>query len=225
MSMSAKTDAPDSSCQRMPAPSGSIASPAFDSLRPRQRAFVVHYLSGPTMGEQTLSYLAAGYKAGKNVRLCAYRLRTSPKVKAAMLELLHASGITAEMVTEALGKQIVGVSLADFEPYIKGEASLKDLAIRGVNTAAVAKVHVTLEKDGSEHRAVELRDPIPALKLAARLVGMKDGQAGGSMTPGFDLGSMAPDELQRLLHAIGHEEALRSPASAGTRSGPATADP
>ena len=205
MTSSSKDGVLESPGQRMPAASASSSFPAFSSLTIRQQQFVLHYLSGPTMGEQTLSYLAAGYKAGRNVRLCAYRLRTSPKVKAAMLELLRVAGITRERVIEVLGRLVAGASPADFQQFVNGEVTLQELVDRGVNMAAVAKVHVTIEKDGSEHRAVELWDPIPALKLAARLVGMTGGQASANATPGLDLSTMTPDELQRLRHALGDD--------------------
>jgi len=193
----------------LPALSDRKTYPAFWACSFQQQQYVLAYTCGPTRFNQVQSYRVAGYKSRKRAYLCAGKVHHHPKVQGAIAELLRLGGITEAFVSEKLGQQLAGADLADFQPFVQGKKNLTELRDQGVNTAALAKARVTVEKDGSEHRAVQLRDPIPGLKTAANILGLTRHDENVNVNVAFDFTRMNPDELRRLNHAIDAEFAVR----------------
>lgn len=193
----------------LPALSDRKQYPAFWACSFQQQQYVLAYTCGPTRFNEVQSYRAAGYKSRNQAFQCAHKVHRHRKVQAAIAELLRLGGITEAYVSEKLGQQLAGADLADFQPFIDGKKGLPELREEGVNTAVLAKARVTVEKDGSEHRAVEVRDPIPGLKAAANILGMTRHDENVNVNVAFDFTRMTPDELRRLNHAIDAEFAVR----------------
>ncbi len=59
---------------------------------------------------------------------------------------------------ERLLRTVDSVSIADFEEYCNGRATLKELGAAGVNVDALRKVKQTTKSDGTVTREVELFD-------------------------------------------------------------------
>jgi len=176
--------------------------PAFWSLSLKQQAFVMNYVGGPTRFNATQSYISAGYAGGKYAASNAWVLKRIPKVATAIQELMTISGLTEDWIKTRVGEIAAGVDIADVESYVKGEKTLCELRNDGVNTLAISKARVTKEKDGSEHRAVEMHDPLPALREAARLAGIGGERSRVDVNITMDFKGYGPEELKRLEHAI-----------------------
>ena len=177
--------------------------PAFWSLNLRQQTFVMNYVGGPTRFNATQSYIAAGYTSrGRLASHTACLLKANPKVAAAIHELMSIAGLTEDWIKARVGELAAGVDIADVEPYVQGTKSLVDLRNEGVNTLAIAKARVMRDRDGHEQRAVELHDPMPALREAARLVGLGGSQNRLDVNVSVDFKGMGTEELKRLERAI-----------------------
>jgi len=176
--------------------------PAFWSLNLRQQCFVINYVGGPTRFNATQSYRAAGYADTKQIGGCAFALKRRPHVAAAIQELMTVSGLTEDWIKTRVGEIAAGLDIADMEPYVNGEKSLQDLRNDGVNTLAIAKTRVTRERDGSQHRSVEMHDPLPALREAARLAGIGGERSRVDVNITMDFKGYGTEELKRLEHAI-----------------------
>ena len=193
--------------------------PSFWKLSLKQRQFVLNFLIGPTRFNATKSAQAAGY-AGRT-HVAAYMLRHRPCVDAAIRELTAVMGLTPDFIKTRLGEIAAGVDMADMEDYIQGKASLGDLREKGVNTLALRRIQKTVEKDGTEHVVVEARDPIPALREAAKIAGLvKDSH---EFNVNLNFGGMSVDELKRYEHAIAAAEEKRKATEIGYAIGTAGA--
>ena len=113
----------------------------FGDLTTKQKAFVVAYLE--TFNAYKAAK-AAGYTGNDNtLYVTAHDNLRNPKIESAITEQLERMGITPERIKCAVSDIAFSADLADFEPWIKGEKSLRELRASGVNTKLLSSISET----------------------------------------------------------------------------------
>ena len=182
------------------------AFPRFWACNKQQRAFVFHYTIGPTRGNANASARAAGYSVkygGGNGSGGGWQVQRSAKVQLAIGELINVSPIDPAYVAEKIQEQLAGVDVADLEAYQDGTKTLTQLRAEGVNTAALLKAVVTVDKSGDMRRTVERVNPMSVLRLAADVAGMIKQQRTVEHTHRFEvfLANATEEQKRRIAHA------------------------
>jgi len=187
---------------------------AFDSLSSKQRLFVIKYLESLNGAK---AYLAAGYRP-RGADAGASRLLRNVKVASAIREEFETHGITREAVLMEVAKIGFGGDIADFEPYIQCEKSLRELRQDGVDTGLVRDVweerRMLTDDDGNEigevvKRRLAMYDRLTAMALVARVLGIvsekrvHSGKVDGTAAAVImDLREKSDEELMRIAGAV-----------------------
>ncbi len=109
-----------------------------------------------------------------------------------------------------------GEDIANLEPFLRGESSLKALRASGVNTLMLKKASIKRDAEGGEHITVEVRDGGAALdRIADRTEGKPTQRLEVARAPRDpddvrgDIAAMLqahPEFIQRLQSMIGGPE-------------------
>lgn len=142
----------------------------FDRLSDKHQAFVAAYCTNGF--NWTQAALEAGY-AESTARDQAHRMLRRPDIAAAIKARMAADGITPERITVALANIAFDqtADLADYEPFLQGEATLKELREQGVSTHLLTEASIRPTKYGTT-RTVTLESRLAALKELVRVLGM-----------------------------------------------------
>jgi len=191
--------------------------PRFFGLRQEEQQFVLHLITGHKRFNITAAYRAA-YEPDEDAardRVSGYRLMQKSGVRQAVREVMGILGVGREWVMFQIARYAAGIDVADLEPYLTGDKTLKELRRAGVNTRAIKKARRTVEKDGSRHYLVEVTDPLPALHELVRVLGMATDQVDVKMTSEVDFGKLSEEELRRLEHATAARLVQKKAAEVG----------
>lgn len=203
-----------------PTPENRDLRAALVGLTERKRRFVAACV---THGNRTRAYKEAGYE-GQAAGQDAHDLAKKPYIAEALRKVIGAEigGLTG---IQARIKSHADATIRDFEPWLRGLATLEELARAGVDMQAVKSVSIRTGRDG-EARRLELYDAQEAAWKLARLGGYADAKAPPPETPpvvvDLDLGRM----LTRAMAA-----AVLRPSVPGlapprfTNDGPGTTPP
>lgn len=139
-------------------------------LTAKQTQFIINYWTGGLNARRAA--VAAGYSP-KSIGSQAYQLLHNHKISRAIAAVAEAQGIQVDILHARLLQIGLEASMADYEPFLDGEESLKDLERRGVNVKLVKTARkrrwTRTTKDGdtivSEIREVTLHDPLKAISL------------------------------------------------------------
>jgi len=146
-------------------------SPAFDKLTVKQRLFIIHYM------ESFNAYKAAkeaGYKGGYNtVSTIGIQNLQKPTIKAAIQESLEKLGITPQRVKSEIAQIAMSADLADFEPWLEGKKTLRQLRAMGIDTRLVSGATKTVGED-SVKRQIKLLDRQKALTDLTKILGITE---------------------------------------------------
>ena len=140
---------------------------ARTQLTPRQAQFVEAYLQCWNGAEAARR---AGYTK-KNARHAAQDVLTSPHVRAVVTRELGSVGITREAILERLAAIFFGANVGDFEDFVTGKKTLKQLEASGVDLRALKSFSVSMSKQGLTRR-VELHDGLTAAGQMERILGL-----------------------------------------------------
>lgn len=128
--------------------------PALDKLTEKQRQFVLRYL---THFNAARAAREAGYGEKCDRSVGAENL-AKPDIKAAIAELLHIHGITADRLSIDLGEIAHGADVADFEALFNGTKTLTELRDEGVDTRLIKQIKATRRTIGHGDDAIDVED-------------------------------------------------------------------
>jgi len=177
---------------------------AFQRLTNKQKAFVVAYLSNGFNATQAA--IKAGYNPRSAQQVASVTLR-KPNVAAVMRRELAKHGITPEAVKIALAEIAFGADLADFEEFLDGTMTLRQLRGLGVNTKLVKSAREVRTANGEKKRHLALYDRVWALKELARVMGIVsetrriEGHLKVEQSP--DLSRLPPKLRKQVCEAFG----------------------
>jgi len=169
------------------------------ALSAKQRAFCEVYCNNGCNG-------AAAYKTvyGRSNAAAASRLTRVPEIASEIDLRLTLRGVAPKSVSVVLADIMLG-DVRRFEPYLRGECSLRELGELGVNTRIVSEAHEWQDSRGRPHRRVKLYSALDAAKALAQVLGMVRQAHDVSMsTTGMD--RLDESELKRLAHALGNHD-------------------
>ena len=134
-------------------PNGLIPQPHGGALAPVWRKGQSGWPGRKTAGayiSEHYNRLAAGFESGEfTCDHLAVIAKTDPNANRRIAAVKYLESMGADM--------------ADFEPFLKGKASLSKLRASGVFSGAVKKASIRRDSEGGEHITLELRDSLPAL--------------------------------------------------------------
>ena len=167
-----------------------------NDLTGKQQAFVAAYLSNGF--NATKAAVDAGY-APDSAHVEGSRLLRNAKVAAAIATAFQDKGIAPETIQILLGSVAFDADITDFEPWIKGEKTLEQLRVEGVDTRAVKSA-----TDSPRGRRIELHDRLAALKELGRILGLvtRKHEISGKLRSEPNLKDMTDEELGRLAYAL-----------------------
>ena len=190
--------------------------PGLPLQNPRWEKFCHAYVQGPTAGNATASYLAAGFAAdgtqGSSARVGAYKLMNKPVVSARITELQADVGQTEEraiaMATDRLALsqqmilgQFVRFGFAHMLDYVRRDEhgnTVIDLgAVTRDQAAGIVELTVTERGEGPNRvcqTRIKLCDRQAALVSLGKHFGLFDSKKDD---PRADLRHLGPEELRR----------------------------
>ncbi len=147
-------------------------------LTAKQLRFVCAYVMNG--GNGTQAAIIAGYSA-TSARQRAHELVTNSDIQRALAELTMDDVYTTKGLASIMGSHAMEADIADFEPYLDGEMSLRELREAGTRTKLLRKVtkrtrtRTETSKDGvtvtttDEVRGIELYDAQAAARDLLRM--------------------------------------------------------
>ena len=206
--------------QPIPTPENRDLGAALMGLTEQERRFVVGCV---THGNRTRAYKEAGFEGAFPAQE-AHELATKGYIAEAIRKVMGAEigGLTG---IQARIKSHADATIRDYEPWLRGLATLEELGRAGVDMQAVKSASIRTGRDGETHR-IELYDAQEAAWKLARLGGYVDAQAPAPDTPrvvvNVDLVNLLADRMAA---------AVRQPSVPGlapprlTNDGPGTTAP
>jgi len=167
------------------------------ALTAKQQAFVSEYLANGF--NATRAAITAGYSKKTAYSMGSENLR-KPEIAAVIEEALEEQGITPVACKILLGEVALDTDVTDFEPWLRGQKTFKQLRAEGVNTSLVKTARIT----DKGTRSIELHDRLAAVKELNRLLGLvtKKHEIKGQVEDGLDFQNMSDDELKRLAYTL-----------------------
>ena len=155
----------------MAAKAKTTSTAAIDQLNDRQRAFVLHYV-GDCGFNATKAALASGYSKDTSYSQGSGNLKKS-EIRLAITEELEHASLTPESVKKRLAAMATA-NVADYDPYLSGVMSLKELEASGVDCSMIESVEEAVDKDGAVKRKIKLYSAKGCLDSLVRVLGMAE---------------------------------------------------
>jgi len=111
----------------------------FDSFSDHKKIFWTHYLLGGCKSKKDAA-VKAGYE-GKNARVMGSAIYCSAQGRKLMGLFFDEMGITGQSLLADL-HQMNATDIADYEPVVKGEKTLRELRDEGVDTRQIRKYKI-----------------------------------------------------------------------------------
>jgi len=141
-------------------------SSAFENLTAKQKAFVIAYL------QHFNAYRAAkeaGYRGNdKTLRVVGSENLAKPYIRRVIDNAMKDAGLTEERVRREISAIAFAGDMADFEPWLRGESTLRELRNSGVDT----RLLTTASETESGNRSIRIQDRLKALELLVKLLGL-----------------------------------------------------
>jgi len=139
----------------------------FDGLNDKQERFCKDYLKCGC--NATKAALAAGYNPN-SAHSTGWENLQKPEIRAAINGLLEAQGYTPEFCRNKT-MAYADARIEDFEPWLKGDKTLRELELEGIDTSVIKSATSTPVRGGWK-RSVVLYDGQKAVETLAKLHGM-----------------------------------------------------
>ena len=134
----------------------------WDKLTEKERQFIIHYLTDCKFNGRSAA-IKAGYSENSAASIASENL-TKPKILKAINEKLDEYGLLPEKIRQVL-YEMMNTSIDDFEPYILGDKTLKQLKADGVSMKAVQSAEIS----DKGKRSIKLADSHKTLELLIKL--------------------------------------------------------
>jgi phage terminase small subunit len=179
------------------------------ALKPQWERFISLYFANGFNGMAAAR--DAGYAEPYNA--AAWTLLQKEAVQSEIKKRMDAEGISAERIIGAIAQIALGGDVADIEPYLNGEMTLKALRDSGVDTRLIKSVtrkvsHVKGDVKGTtkvvESVKIDMYDRQRALESLAKIKKLIDGAAAPPPAPGIrvDVLAVMNKMLDRLESSI-----------------------
>jgi len=142
---------------------------AIDKLNDQQRAFVLHYM-GDCRYNATKAALASGYTDNGPGSAGSTVLKNS-NVREAIREELENASLTPEAIKQKL-TAMATANVAQYEPYLCGAMTLKELDASGVDCSMIESVEEAVDEKGNVKRKIKLYSAKACMDSLIRVLGM-----------------------------------------------------